>query len=257
MMKLARRALMFALVCCSALTSAAQDRPSFCEPITDALLGGLQAPYARQIAPDGTAYCEGLLRTPISLPPPGVVSVKQDQEGKFLFVPRKTASLTWCDDSTEPVHVQLRSLKSPMFALDAMNKVKFDWHGDLIATWQPDWANIAALGVRETTIAGKTYKVIVPLRYGAGYSTSYSFIVQSKAAIHFTAVLIEPLQPPDKTDKKPVTFKTGPTGDTWITMIPFARMKSGVYRVTFEEGIEQAGNTTEPIYLRHKVCGHP
>lgn len=144
-----------------------------------------------------------------------------------------------------------------MFALDAMNKVEFDWRADLIAKWQPDWMNIAALGIRRATIGGQAYTVIVPLRNGAGYSTSYSFIVQSKTPIHLTTALIEPLQTPNKPEAPPVTFVTGPTKDTWMTTLSFARMKSGVYRVTFEEGVEQAGNTTEPIYLRHKVCGRP
>ena len=257
MMKLACRALIFVSVCCSGLTGAAQDRPSFCEPVPDALLGGLQAPYARQVAPDGSPYCEGLLRRPIFLPPPSVVSVKQDQAGNYLFVPNKIGSLTWCDDSLESVHVRLRSLKSPMFALDAMNKAKFDWRTDLIAKWQPDWNNIAALGVREAAIGGQTYKLVVPLRSGAGYSTSYSFIVQSKTPIHLTTALIEPLQPPTQPEAVKVTFASGPTKDTWTTTVPFARLKSGIYRVTFEEGVEQSGNTTDPIYLRHKVCGAP
>jgi hypothetical protein len=144
-----------------------------------------------------------------------------------------------------------------MFALDAMSKVKFDWRTDLIATWQPDWKNIAALGIREAAIGGHTYKLVIPLRSGAGYSTSYSFIVRSKTPIHLTTALIEPLQPPTHPEAVKVTFASGPTKDTWMTTVPFARMKSGVYRVTFEEEVEQAGNSTDPIYLRHKVCGAP
>jgi hypothetical protein len=142
-----------------------------------------------------------------------------------------------------------------MFALDALSKVKFDWRTDLIAKWQPDWMNIAAMGIRDATIGGQTYNLVVPLRNGAGYSASYSFIVQSKTPIHFTIALIEPVQAPNQPEAVKVTFAAGPTKDTWITTIPFARMKNGVFRVTFEEGVEQAGNTTEPIYLRHKVCG--
>jgi len=257
MTRFATQTVIFVSICCSALGVAAQDRPAFCEPTPDALLGGLQAPYARRVAPDGNVYCEGLLRRPIALPPISVVSVKQDQAGNSLFPPDKVASLTWCDDSPEPVHVQLRSFKPPMFALDAMNRVKFDWRTDLIAKWQPDWSNIAALGIREAAIGGQTYKLVVPLRNGAGYSTSYSFVVQSKTPIHLSTALIEPLQPSTQPEAVKVTFASGPTKDTWTTTIPFARMKSGVYRVTFEEGVEQAGNTTEPIYLRHKVCGAP
>jgi hypothetical protein len=254
-MKSAFQNAVFVSICYSALAAAAQDRPTFCEPVPDALLGGLQAPYARQVAPDGNPYCEGLLRSPIALPPTRVVSVKQDQAGNSLFVPNKIASLTWCDDSGEPVHVRLRSLKSPMFALDALNKVKFDWSTDLIAKWQPDWRNIAAIGTREAKIGGQAYKLVIPIRNGPGYSSSYSFVVQSKTAVHMTTALIEPLQPPNQPEAVGVSFVSGPNKDTWMTTIPFAKMKNGVYRVTFEEGVEQAGNTTEPVYLRHKACG--
>jgi len=255
MMRLANHTMIFISICCSALPGAAQDRPAFCEPVPDALLGGLQAPYARQVAPDNNIYCEGLLRNPIALPPTSVVSVKQDQAGNCLFVPNRIASLTWCDDPQEPVHVRLRSFKSPMFALDAMHTHKFEWRTDLIAQWQPDWRNIAAIGIREANIGGQTYKLVVPLRNGAGYSSSYAFVVRSKIPLHLNTALIEPLQPPNQPEAVAVTFVSGPSKETWMATIPFARMKNGVYRVTFEEGVEQAGNTTEPIYLRHKVCG--
>lgn len=257
MMRLAMQIVIFVSICCAALAGAAQDRPSFCEPVPDALLGGLQAPYARQVAPDNTFYCEGLLRNPIALPPTLVVSVKQDQAANSLFLPNRIASLTWCDDPQEQIHVRLRSLKSPMFALDAMHAHEFEWRTDLIAQWQPDWRNIAAIGMREAKIGRQNYKLVVPLRNGAGYSSSYSFMVRSKMPLHLNAALIEPLQPPNQPEVVAVTFVNGPGKDTWTATIPFARRKNGVYRVTFEEGVEQAGNTTEPIYLRHKVCGGP
>lgn len=255
MMTLARRIVIFVSICFSALAGAAQDRPAFCEPVPDALLGGLQAPYARQLAPDNNVYCEGLLRNPIALPPISVVSVKQDQATNSLFAPNKVASLTWCDDPKEPVHVRLRSFKSPMFALDAMHKVKFEWRTDLIAKWQPDWKNIAAMGTREATNGRQTYKLVVPLRNGGGYSSSYAFVVRSKTPLHLTTALIEPIQPPNQPELINVTFIAGPTKDTWVATMPFASMKNGIYRVTFEEGVEEAGNTTEPIYLHHRVCG--
>lgn len=253
-MRVAIQIVIFGSICCSALPGAAQNRPAFCEPVPDSLLGGLQAPYLRRVAPDGSVYCEGLLRNPIALPPTSVVSVKQDQVGNPVFVPDKMASLTWCDDSQESVHVRLRSFKSPMFALDAMKTVKFEWRTDLIAKWQPDWNNIAAMGIREATIGGQTYKLVVPLRNGPGYSSSYSFVIQSKAPVHLTAALIEPVQPASQPEVVNVTFVAGSNKDTWLTTIPFTKLKNGVFRVTFEEGVEQAGNTTEPIYLRHKVC---
>jgi hypothetical protein len=104
------------LTYCSALAQRREERPSFCEAVPDALLGGLQAPYARQVSPDGAVYCEGLLRNPIALPPTTVVSVKQYQVDDFRFIPGKIASLTWCDDDSEAVHVRLRSMKFPAFA---------------------------------------------------------------------------------------------------------------------------------------------
>src|SRR5258708_7156832 len=105
MVRVAIQIAILVSVCCPALVATAQNRPAFWEPVPDALLGGLQAPYARQVGPQGDVYCEGLLRTPIALPPTSVVSVKQDQTEISPFVPNKTASLTWCDDSPEPVHV--------------------------------------------------------------------------------------------------------------------------------------------------------
>jgi hypothetical protein len=248
-------ATFFVSIACSALAQGGESRPAFCEPVPDALLGGLQAPYARKVTPDGDVYCEGLLRNPIALPPTTVVSVKQYQSGAFRFTPGKIASLTWCDDAREAVHVRLRSMKSPTFALDAMQKGKLDWRSDLISKWQPDWTNISALAIREIAIEGRNYKVLVPLRNGQGYSSSYSFVVQSKTPLHLTLALIEPIVPPDQPRPVSVTFASGPTKDTWTAMLPFAKMNDGVYRITFEEGIDEAGNTTEPIYLLHKVCG--
>ena len=136
---------------CFPILAGAAERPNYCAPVADALLGGLAAPYARQVAPDGSVYCEGLLRSPISLPPPEVISVKQDQAVNS-FVRGSIAVLTWCDESPSATHVQLRSMKEPLFALDALDTGKFEWRADLIATWQPEWSQIAALvGFLSTT----------------------------------------------------------------------------------------------------------
>jgi hypothetical protein len=245
-----------AFACSSALAQGREERPSFCEAVPDALLGGLQAPYARQVSPDGAVYCEGLLRNPIALPPTMVVSVKQYQVDDFQFIPGKIASLTWCDKDSEAVHVRLRSMKLPAFALDAMHKTKFEWRSDLISKWQPDWRNIAALVIRETMVEGRQSNILVPIRNGAGYSSSYSFVVQSTTPVHFTVALIEPVQPPGQTQAIRVDFVNGPTKDTRTAIIPFAKMADGIYRITFEEATDQAGVTTEPIYVLHSVCGN-
>lgn len=132
---------------CLTTPARSAERPEYCAPVPDDLLSGLAAPYARQVAPDGSVYCEGLLRRPISLPPPEVISVKQDQVGNS-FVLGSIAVLTWCDETPSPTHVQLRSMKEPPFALDALQTAKFEWRADLIATWQPDWSLVAALATR-------------------------------------------------------------------------------------------------------------
>jgi hypothetical protein len=160
------RIVIFAAIGCSSFTAVGQNRPAFCEPVPEALLGGLQAPYARQTAPDGNVYCEGLLRSPIALEPPTIISLKQDQTGDYTFVPGKVASVTWCDDSHELVHVRLRSVKPPLFALDAMHADKFEWRSDLIATWQPNWNSLAAIANRDSVVGGQTYKALLPLRNG-------------------------------------------------------------------------------------------
>jgi hypothetical protein len=253
-----RSVILIAIVAFTCWPALAQgsERPGFCEPVPDALLGGLQAPYARQVTPDGDIYCEGLLRNPIALPPTMVVSVKQYQSMGVPFVPGRTASLTWCDDGREAVHVRLRSMKSPAFALDAMHKAKFEWRSDLISKWQPDWTNIAAMVIRDTAVDGRKYKVLIPIRNGSGYSSSYSFVVQSRTPVHLTLALIEPLEPSSQPQALKADFISGPTKDTWAATIPFAKMKAGIYRITFEEETDQAGNTTEPIYLLHSVCGN-
>jgi hypothetical protein len=63
-----------------------EDLPTFCASVSPALLGGLEAPYKQQRAPDGTVYCEGLLPKPIAIPPVRVVSVKQAQSPDITFV---------------------------------------------------------------------------------------------------------------------------------------------------------------------------
>ena len=135
-----------------------------------------------------------------------------------------------------------------------MHTGKFEWRTDLIATWQPDWKNLVALAIRDAVVAGKSYKVLVPLRNGTGYSSSYSFIIQSRGPLHLTTALIEPIQPSNRPMIVDTSFTRGPSNDTWTTTIPFARMKNGIYRITFAEKVDQAGNATEPIYLLHKPC---
>jgi len=249
------RTLIFAAICCSALPAISQNRPAFCESIPDALLGGLAAPYARQVAPDGSAYCEGLLRNPIALQPPSVISLKQDQSADTRFQKGQTANLTWCADAGDSIHVRLRSISIPLFALDAVHANHFEWRSDLVAQWQPDWKNLAALGSRDVLIGGHSYRVLLPLRSGTGYSSIYSFTVQSKLPIHLTSALLEPLDSTGTPSLVSVSFSGGPSKDTWTTTIPFTKMQNGVYRITFEEGIEDAGATTDPIYLFHKTCG--
>jgi hypothetical protein len=239
---------------CLSTSAVSQTRPAFCEPVPDALLGGLQAPYAQQRAPDGSIYCEGLLRNPIALEPPTVVSLKQDQRDDYTFVSGTTASIAWCDDSREPVHVRLRSIQSPLFALDAMQTGRFDWRADLIARWQPNWKQIAAIAFRDTQVEGRTYKILVPLRIGAGYSSLYSFTIQSKRPPHFKIALIEPIHPPSKLMVIDTSFSVGPSKDTWIATIPFDKMSTGIYRATFEEGVDQAGGATQPVYVLHQAC---
>lgn len=248
-------AFIFALMSCCCAGAIGQALPEFCQKVSTSLLGGLQSPYARQVAPDGSVYCEGLLRRTIGMEPPLVISVKQEQSSNVTFAQGKSAALTWCDELNQPVHVQLRSIKSPLFALDAMHTAKFEWSADSIARWQPDWQDIAALGIRPGIFGGHPHDVVVPLRYGAGYANSYVFVIQSKIPLHLTKVLIEPMQAPFEPVLRELQISSGPTNDTWKATVSFAKLKPGTYAVTFEEGVDQAGNTTEPIYLVHNVCG--
>lgn len=233
----------------------AQSRPAFCEPIPDALLGGLVMPYAVHTAPDGTVYCEGLIRNPIALQPPTVVSLKQDQTEEPTFERDKTGTLTWCDDSNNAVRLSLRSLVNPLFALDAMHySNRFEWRTDLVAEFQPNWSMLGALGSREIPIMGHDYQVLVPLRNGNGYSSDYVFVVHSKDPIYLTKALIEPIAPPRKPVLTSVRFSNGPSKDSWFTDIPFKERPEGIYQITFEESIRNAGATAEPVFILHKKC---
>jgi hypothetical protein len=189
------------------------ERPEYCAPVSDDLLGGLAAPYARQVAPDGSVYCEGLLRTPILLPPPKVISVKQDQVNNS-FVRGSTAVLTWCDEIQSPAHVQLRSIKQPLFALDALKTGTFEWRADLIATWQPDWSQVAALATRQASIQGQNQRLVMPVRMGPGYSSQYTFIVHSRVMANLTTALIESVDAAAKPEIVNIIAHSGPTKDT-------------------------------------------
>jgi hypothetical protein len=231
-----------------------QSRPAFCEQVPDALLGGLQAPYGQHTTPDGKSYCEGLLVNPIALLPPSVVSLKQSQASVPPFASGIIDSLNWCDDPTLPVHIRLRSTKVPFFGLDALQPGTFKWRTDMIATWQPNWDNLAAIGTREVTIAGYKNTVFIPLRMGSGYSSVYSFMVQAQAPISFSKALIQPIQPPGNPRLVDISLTDGPTQSTWLVSVSFATLQAGIYRITFEEAADDAGLATEPIYLLHKTC---
>jgi hypothetical protein len=249
----------FSLLALAALFSsgwraAAQSHPAGCESIPDGLLGGLAAPYTRQVAPDGTAYCEGLIRIPIALLPPTVISIKQNPLNDPVFRRSETASLTWCGDPKDALHISLRSTLSPWFALDATHSIPFEWKTDEIATWQPNWKNLAALASHNFAIQGKNYLVLIPLRTGPGYSSDYSFILHSKDPVHLTKALLQPVELFGKPSIVDVSFSNGPSKNTWTTVIPFKKMKEGIYQITFEEGVDSAGSTADPIYLFHKTC---
>ena len=242
-----------AVLACLTGPARSAERPNYCASVPDDLLGGLAAPYGQQVAPDGSVYCEGLWRMPISLPPPEVVSVKQDQEDNS-FVKGSMALLTWCDAARLPTHLQLRSFKQPLFALDALQTEKFEWRADLIATWQPKWSLVAALATRQALIDGHSHEIVLPVRMGIGYSGQYSFVVHSKALAHFTVALVESVDPGTKLEIISISAHTGPTKDTAVISIPFAGRANGVFRITLEESVDQVGISTKPIYLLHGDC---
>ena len=245
---------MIAMLCTVDVATLGQSRPAFCEQIPDAMLGGLQSPYTQQTGPDGKPYCEGLLVNPIVLLPPTIVSLKQTQASLPPFVSGATASLNWCDEPTSPVHIRLRSTKIPFFGLDALEPGSFKWRTDVIATWQPRWDNLAAIGTRETTVAGHKYILVVPLRLGPGYSSVYSFMIRAQTPVTLSKALIQSIQPPGGPQLLDISLMKGPSESTWLTSVSFATRPAGIYRVTFEEGADEAGLTTTPIYLLHKTC---
>src|SRR5579871_3673582 len=99
----------------------AQGLPAFCESVDPKLLSGTDAPYSPHVAPNGTIYCEGVLSGPIGIPPLRIISVKQDQGENVSFKVGTTAVLTWpsSPSTNRLIHVKIRALKEPPFALDA------------------------------------------------------------------------------------------------------------------------------------------
>jgi hypothetical protein len=141
-----------------------------------------------------------------------------------------------------------------LFALDGLQKEKFEWRADLIATWQPKWSLLAALATRQTSIEGKSQEIVLPVRMGTGYSSQYLFVVHSKALAHFTVALVESVDAATKPEIINISAHSGPTKDTWLIAIPFGGRANGVFRITLEEGIDQAGISTKPIYVLHNDC---
>jgi hypothetical protein len=243
-----------AALCFSGEIALGQSRPAFCDQIPAELLTNLQAPYAQQTSPDGKAYCEGLLVNPIALLPPTVVSLKQSQVGVPRLAPGTIASLNWCDDRTVPVHIRVRSTKAPFFGLDALQPGSFKWRTNMIATWQPNWDNLAAIATKDYPIGGHKYTVYVPLRMGVGYSGIYSFMLHSQTPLALSKALIQPVEPPGEPQITDISLTDGPTKNTWLVSISFASFHEGVYRLTFEETADEAGVATTPIYILHKSC---
>jgi hypothetical protein len=241
------------VVLCITVPARAAERPAYCASIPDALLSGLAEPYGRKVAPDGSVYCEGILRTPISLPPPEIISAKQDQ-ATSPFVRDSIAVLTWCDEASSPARVSLRSVKEPLFSLDALQATKFEWRADLIAAWQPNWDHLAALVTRQVPLEGRNQEVVIPVRIGSGYSNQYSFIVRSKRPVRFTRALIEATNAAANSEIIDLTTNSGPTKNTWAVSISFGSRIKGLYRITLQEPIDQAGASTKPIYLVHSDC---
>jgi hypothetical protein len=234
----------------------AQLLPAFCESVAPAMLSGLEAPYSQHVAPDGTAYCEGLLPGPIAILPPEVISVKQDQSPNVRFTPGTKAVLTWPTSSptNELTHVRLRALTKNLFALDAaVPATKFEWKSDLIARLQPDWENIAALLTRQIDVMAQKEELVVPVRQGPGCSDSYTVLVRSDSPIHLTTALLEPIGG-KRPFLIPISSRPGPAPKTWQTTISFSNRPQGIFRLSLGEDIHRSGAVTKAIYLLVTGC---
>ena len=242
---------LFFIATCSA---SCQAGPGFCEQPQAADLRDLQAPYAQQKAPDGALYCEGLLPRPIASPPPTVVSLKQEQSDVASFKSGGVATLNWCDDPKQDVHISLRSMVIPLFALDALHSHSFNWRTDLVSKWQPNWDKFAATATRAVILGGNTYTVFIPLRIGDGHSDNYSFVLRADDSIHFSKVLLQPLKSDESPKVLDVAVAHGPADKTSVVTVRFMGILPGIYRVTFQGGSIGAPRTTEPIYVLHKSC---
>jgi hypothetical protein len=229
------------------------QKPAFCEQVEESALRNLQAPYSKYTTPEGTPYCEGLLVDAFAAVAPSIISIKQVQPPLAPVTAGKLVTVTWCDDAKQkPVHVSLRSTVAPLFGLDGLQQGSFRWKSDMMATWQPQWSKVAAEAKRDVTVNSQTFGVVVPLRMGAGYSNTYSFMIRSEAPVNLTRALITSISPPGGSKSLAITLSKGPSRDTWLASIAFGAYPAGIYQVTFTDQAD--GNISVPVYLFHGAC---
>ena len=238
--------------CCAPIAVFA--RPAYCDQVAEAALKELQAPYSQQTTSDGSTYCEGLLVNPIAMLPASVVSVKQRQIGTPPFTRDGHATLTWCDDSKQPVHVRLRSVAVPWFGLDAQRAGSFRWSTTLVAVWQPNWDNLTAIAEVDATVDRRKLRVVTPVRLGSGHSSEYLFLLRSASAINFSKVLVQRVDSKGQPRLLDVVLNKGPVSNTWQVPVSFGAFSAGIYRMTFQESADAPGMTSTPIYVSHRIC---
>jgi hypothetical protein len=243
------------LLCAGILLAQTPDPQSgVCQPVQVADLQGLDDPYVRKVAPDGSPYCEGLLPKQISLPAPQVVSAVRDQGQNPMFKKGTIATLQWCDDSTEPVHVQLRSIKPPLFALDAQAVSKFRWSANTIAKWQPDWTQLKVEATRPTALNGARINLLVPVTSDPANADTYTLMFQSEIPVYFDIAYLEPVAPAAKGTSVKAAIKQGAAKDIWTVRFSLSGAPEGIIRVTLEES-RKLGGVAKPFYFLHKSCG--
>lgn len=236
------------------LPARAADPPSgACQSVRAADLQGLDDPYVTKVAPDGSVYCEGLLPKPIGLRAPQVVSATRDRNPNPVFMRGTMATLQWCDDPAERVHVQLRSIKPPLFALDTQAVSKFRWSADTIAKWQPDWNRLRVLATRAATVGGETIDLLVPVSSGPANADEYTLMFQSENPVYFDVAYLEPVAPAAKGTPVKAALEQGAARDIWIVRFSLSGTPQGIIRVTLEES-RKSGGVAKPFYFLHRSC---
>jgi hypothetical protein len=231
----------------------AQRLPSYCDQISPTQLIDVAVPYSLRTR-DNVQWCEGILPSPAAIRLLDILSVKRVRTPAVpMFRRNDVASLSWCaPPSADEALIRVRSLASPLYALDAASPSAFQWPLRFAASLQPDWARLAVMITRPMPIDGHAVGVWLPARLATGSANDYEFIVHGDAAT-LGKVLIEPTTEGGKPIVRNVAFSALDEMH-FAADVSFVGFPQGIYAVSFSDAAEDAGRTTNRVYIYHGKC---